>query len=339
MNKRILKVASPAKIILTGEHAVVYGMPAIVTAINRFAYAEIAAATTSHIHLTLADFKQKASSTFGALRLLRDRLMESYHLCLNGTLSIRQVLQKPAELFQFTLINLIDTFQTKIKKGFDIKIHSEIPVGCGMGSSAATIVSTIRALTHFLNLDINLEWLYRLSVEAERLQHGFSSGVDSYISLNGGCAKFQNGKARTLALPDLSLYIVNTGKSVSNTGECVMHVASNFKTSSIWQEFEAVTNQIENALETGSSISELIRVNNRLLTDIGVVPSKVAQFISEIEKEGSSAKICGAGAVHGESAGIVLVLADRAPVALCQKYGYSLIEAQGEHQGARLVTV
>lgn len=337
MKKRILKVASPAKIILTGEHAVVYGMPAIVTAINRFAYAEIAASATSHIHLTLADFKQKASSTFGALRLLRDRLMESYHLCLNGTLSIRQVLQKPAELFQFTLINLIDTLQTKIKKGFDIKIHSEIPVGCGMGSSAATIVSTIRALTHFLNLDINLEWLYRLSVEAERLQHGFSSGVDSYISLNGGCAKFQNEKARSLILPKLPLYIVNTGKPESSTGECVMHVASRFKTSGIWKDFEAVTNKIEKAFETDNSISELIRVNHRLLTDIGVVPPKVVQFISELEKEGASAKICGAGAVHGESAGIVLVLAEKAPTALCQKYGYSLTEVQGESQGARLV--
>ncbi|MBS0654221.1 MAG: mevalonate kinase [Verrucomicrobia bacterium] len=335
MKREPLKVASPAKIILTGEHSVVYGMPAIVTAINRFAYTEIAATATSRIHLTLADLKEKASSTFDTLRLLRDRLLESYHLCLNGSLSIRQVLQRPAELFQFTLINLIDTFQTKIKNGLKVKVHSEIPIGCGMGSSAATIVSVIRAFTHYLNLDINLDWLYRLSVEAERLQHGFSSGIDSYISLNGGAARFQNGKAHPLLLPEMPLYIVNTGKPESSTGECVMNVASRFKTSTIWKEFEAVTNHIERAL--GDDLAPLIRHNHELLTHIGVVPTKVQQFIKELEEAGASAKTCGAGAVYGESAGIVLVLADEPPLHICQKYGYTISEVKGEKQGARVV--
>lgn len=341
MKNHTFTAVAPAKIILTGEHSVVYGMPAIVTAVNRFAYAEIAAATSPLISLTLADLKQKASSTFGALRHLRNRLLESYHQCLNGTLSIRQVLQKPAELFQFTLINLIDTFQMQIKKGFDIKVRSDIPIGCGMGSSAATIVSVIQALTHFLKLDIKPEWLYRLSIEAEKLQHGFSSGVDSYISLNGGCAYFQNGKARPLIFPNLSLYIINTGSPANSTGEAVMGVASRFKTSSIWKEFEAIAIQIEQSLTKASTtcLSQLIRINHQLLKQIGVVPDKVQHFISDLENEGVSAKICGAGAIRGDNGGIVLALAEKAPTELCQKYGYSLIEAQGESQGARLIHV
>lgn len=335
--KPILTAVAPAKIILTGEHSVVYGMPAIVTAVNRFAYAKIAATASPRINLTLADLKQKASSTFGALRSLRNRVLESYHECLNGKLTIRQVLQKPAELFQFALINLIDTFQMQVKKGFDIKVHSEIPIGCGMGSSAATIVSVIQALANFLKIDMKPEWLYKLSLEAEKLQHGLSSGVDSYISLNGGCARFQNGQATPLIFPQLSLYIVNTGSPASSTGEAVMHVASRFKTSPIWKEFETVATQIEKALTSYSCLQRLIRINHELLTYIGVVPKKVQNFISELQKEGASAKICGAGAVHGENGGIVLALADKSPLELCKKYGYSLIEAQGENQGARLI--
>src|ERR1700733_5299821 len=99
-----LIASAPTKIIITGEHSVVYGQPAIVTAINRFAFAEIAPTRSSDICLTLFDFKQKASSTLRALRVLRERLLESYHQCVRGELSIRQVLQKPTELFQFALI-------------------------------------------------------------------------------------------------------------------------------------------------------------------------------------------------------------------------------------------
>ena len=117
---------APAKIILTGEHSVVYGQPALVTAVNRFAFAEISPTASGDISLSLADLKQKASSTIRALRIMKERLLDSYRLCLKGQLSIREVLQKPSELFQFALISLIDTFQMEIQKGFQINLHSNI---------------------------------------------------------------------------------------------------------------------------------------------------------------------------------------------------------------------
>jgi mevalonate kinase len=70
---------------------------------------------------------------------------------------------------------------------------------------------------------------------------------------------------------------------------------------------------------------------------IGVVPKRVQEFISELELTGASCKTCGAGAVSGDSSGVLLVLADSPPSALCQKYGYSLFEATCDTLGARLV--
>lgn len=333
-----LTTIAPAKIILTGEHSVVYGMPAIVTAVNRFAYAQIAPKASAGVSLTLADFKQRVSSTMDTLRQLKERLIDSYRLCLNGTLQIRQVLQRPAELFQFTMISLLDAFQMQLQKGFHLKIHSEIPIGCGMGSSAATIVSVIQALAHFLKLDIKPEWLYKLSIEAERLQHGFSSGIDSYISLHGGCARFQDGKAQAIGLPPFSFYLINTGQPASSTGECVMHVAKHFKTSSIWQEFGEIAALIEEALSqtTISCLQPLMQFNHRLLVQLGVVPQKVQAFISDLEQNGLAAKICGAGSIYGEGGGVVLALAQEPPLALCRQYGYELMQAEPEPRGARL---
>jgi mevalonate kinase len=335
-----LVASAPAKIIITGEHSVVYGEPAIVTAINRFAFAEIAPTMSADICLTLFDFKQKASSTLRALRILRERLLESYHQCVKGELSIRQVLQKPTELFQFALISFIDTFQMELQKGFHLNVRSDIPIGCGMGSSAATIVSVIGALAHHLKLDIRPEWLFRLSMEAERLQHGYSSGVDSYVSLNGGCVRFQNGNATRLTLPKLPLYIINTGKPGSSTGECVMQVAQGFKESSIWKEFGALSDKIQNAINSNSiaDLKNLIRLNHRLLVELGVVPQKVREFISLLEETGAACKICGAGSVSGDQAGVVLCLADESPQKLCDKFGYSLVLVEGEPQGVRIIS-
>ena len=343
MSKNFTALA-PAKIILTGEHSVLHGKPAIVTAVNRFAFAEIVpeasgAGASADISLTLADLKQRASSTIRALRIMKERLLESYHLCLKGQLSIREVLQKPSELFQFALISLIDTFQMEIQKGFHINLHSDIPIGCGMGSSAATLVSVIRALSSFLGLEIKHEWLHKLSMEAERLQHGYSSGVDSYVSLNGGCVRFQEGKAKPLNIKNLQLFIVNTGKPKTTTGQCVMQVSSAFNESTIWDDFGDIALQLEHALtlDDTEALKTIIRQNHRLLVVLGVVPKKVQSFIHDIEQLGGAAKISGAGAIAGDTSGVLLVIASAKPCELAAKYGYNIIVAEGESLGARLV--
>jgi mevalonate kinase len=338
VNSASLKTKAPSKIIITGEHSVVYGMPAIVTAINRFAYAEIVPKPSRRVSLQLADLKERVSSTFSTLRQLKERLIENYRLCMNGSREISKVLQRPTDLFQFAMVCLFDMFQLPLQKGFHMRVHSEIPIGCGMGSSAATIVSVIKALSLFLKLEIKPEWLYKLSIEAERLQHGFSSGVDSYVCLNGGSVHFQKGTARSLVLPNFSFFLINTGKPEATTGECVMQVAKGFKTSSIWQEFGHIAKLLEEALGAAntSMLHYLVEANHKLLVQLGVVPNRVQSFISELSSEGIAAKICGAGAVRGNNGGVVMAFAKEPPIALCEKYGYQLILAQAEPQGAGL---
>jgi mevalonate kinase len=151
---------------------------------------------------------------------------------------------------------------------------------------------------------------------------------------------FQKGVARAIDLPATSLYIVNTGKPQTTTGVCVMEVAKQFEKSEIWSEFGQMAAKIEEAITSNDmeQFKILIRHNHRLLTHLGVVPKRVQAFISELEAENCAAKICGAGATTGESSGVVLVLADEPPTKACERYGYSLIVAQGESVGARLVS-
>lgn len=334
-----MKAIAPGKLILSGEHAVVYGKPAIAMAIDRCAVFELTPQAGELISFDLPGGEAGDSFTLLALRDLKRRVENKYHEFLRGDVGIREVLAMPADLFRFAFINALDGLHRKLDSGLVCKLRSSIPVGCGMGSSAATVLSEIRAIGHYLRVEFKPDWYYEYSLDAEKLQHGRPSGVDSYISLHGGCARFQQGQARPVSLPRMKMFMVQTGIPESTTGECVMEVERNFRNSEIWSEFEAVTNAFEDALRTNNlqKAHGLVRENNRLLCAIGVVPARVQQFIAEIESWGGSAKVCGAGSVAGERGGIVLVLADTAPSELCANYGYTVSPVRGDPLGTRIV--
>lgn len=334
-----MKAVAPGKLILSGEHSVVYGKPAIAMAIDRSAVFEMTPQEGDKISFDLPDGTGGDSFTLMALRDLKRRVERKYHEFLEGEIGIGYVLGAPADLFRFAFIHTLDGLHRKLDSGIVMKMRSSIPVGCGMGSSAATVLSEIRAMGHYLRVDYKPEWYYEYSLEAEKLQHGKPSGVDSYISLHGGCARFQNGSASPISLPRMKMFMVQTGIPKSTTGECVMEVERNFKTSSIWSEFEDVTNAFEQAVQAndGQKLHWLVRENNRLLTSIGVVPKLVQEFIAEIERWGASAKVCGAGAVTGDQGGIVLVFSEHQPTEICAKYGYIVSPVRGDPLGTRMV--
>lgn len=334
-----MKAVAPGKLILSGEHAVVYGKPAIAMAIDRSAVFELTPQAGDQVSFDLPGIELGDSHTVNALRDFKRRIDRKYREFQDGQIGIGYVLSAPVDLFRFAFIHTLDGLHRKLDSGLVMKLRSSIPIGCGMGSSAATVLSEIRALGHYLRVEFKPDWFYEYSLETEKLQHGNPSGVDSYISLHGGCARFQNGEATSISLPRMKMYMVQTGVPSSTTGECVMDVERNFSSSSIWSEFEDVTNAFETAIRTNDSqkLHWLVRENNRLLSAIGVVPDKVQRFISDIEQRGGSAKICGAGSVSGENGGIVLVFAERQPDELCAQYGYTVSTVRGDPLGTRII--
>jgi mevalonate kinase len=334
-----MRAIAPGKLILSGEHAVVYGKPAIAMAVNRNAQAVLTADNTDLVSFDLQDLKAQESFTLRALREMKSRIVKNYQSFLDGNLSIREVLHKPLDLFEFVFITVLDGLHLKLAEGLNIKLHSNIPIGCGMGSSAATILSVLRCVGHYFRVEFRPDWYYRYSLEAENLQHGHASGVDSYISLHGGCARFQQGQARKIPLPRAPMHLVHTGMPATTTGECVEQVRRTHAKSALWNDFEAVTNELEAAFLQNDlkRIQRGIRENHRLLQNIGVVPARVSEFVAEVERAGAAAKTCGAGAVAGDRGGMVLVFSEQAPAEICRKYGYELMTIRGEPLGARIV--
>lgn len=334
-----MKAIAPGKLILSGEHAVVYGRPALAMAIDRSAQSIITASPGDLVSFELADFQSSESFTVRALRDMRDRVLRNYRLFLNGELGIRDVMYKPVELFEYMFINFLDGLHLKLNESLSIRTVSNIPIGCGLGSSAATVLSAARAVGHYFRVDFRPEWYYRYSIEAEKLQHGFPSGVDSYIAVHGGCALFQNEQARSVPLPRFNLYLVNTGTPETTTGECVVQVRERHERDAIWTDFEGVTLGLEEAIRRNDmdEIRRHIRENNQLLIRIGVVPEKVQRFIASVEAAGGAAKVVGAGSVRGDHGGMVLVVDDQPPRTLCKEYNYTITCVRGDPLGTRII--
>jgi mevalonate kinase len=340
--KRNLKARSPAKLILSGEHAVVYGHPALAIAVDRYAESSISHHLLPTIFFNFLNLDYAKSFTHQALTVLKHRLQEQYHGFLKGQCHVRDVLKMPFELLQFTVSNFLEKWNVSLPHGIEIHTSSNIPMGCGMGSSAASVMSTLYALAHFLKLDIDHSRFLSLGREAENLQHGRSSGLDLQLTLEGGFIKFKQGIAEKRSNPNINPFtIIQTGVPDSSTGQCVEQAAVHFTETSIGHDFQMVTEAMDQAFGNQNllEVKRCVQENHRLLVKIGVVPEKVQAFINEIELRGAAAKICGAGAVVGEKGGVVWLLSDPniSINDILIKYGYTIQTLRGDFNGTQIV--
>lgn len=309
----MITIISPGKLILSGEHAVVYGAPACALAINKTIQGHYQLRDDNKITINCDDLQIKEDFLLEDLFVLHEKLTQRYHDFINNKIAIQEVIQDPIELCWFTIGHVLTEKRasaTHPYKGSTISLTSNIPLGCGMGSSAALIVNLILGVNALFNLQLSQEKIFELALKAESLQHGYSSGLDVKLSLMGGIHIFRkNQPLQPIQIASLPFQYFNSGKPESTTGECVAFVKKQNFPDSLWREFEKTTlTFIENLKNNDQkTLIEVIKKNHRLLCEIGVVPKPIQNVIAEIESQGGAAKICGAGSTRGDHAGMILI--------------------------------
>jgi len=335
----VVTARAPGKIILSGEHSVVYGRPAFALAINRFAETTITCQPGYGIWFEFPNDKLKHITTMRGLQELKTLIAKRYRKFTVGKYQIKDVIHSPLELIQYAFIYLVENLFLPIKGGLKIQVETTLPIGCGMGASAAVILSLIHALVNYCGRTLTIDKYLYFGREIENLQHGRSSGLDLFLSLHGGCYFFVAGDANKRNLPSIPFVLVNTGKPKTSTGECVEVVAKHLQNSIIADEFSQVAVAMDLAVQQNDleKIKQCVRENNELLKYIEVVPKRVADFIMAIEARGNAAKVSGAGAISGGNAGIVLVVGENEISDIVAEYGYEILLVQGESRGLYLV--
>jgi len=333
----------PAKLILSGEHAVVYQCPALSMAIDlqTHCWSEYQAGQPSSVTIELVNFQQQQHFSFEEWHQQASNIEDRYRQFEQKSAAIQTVLTQPFDLILNTLYHFESLCPLKQGKWY-FKIQSNAPIGRGLGSSAAVILSLLSTLIKQHQLTLSDPDLLTLAQAIECRQHGQSSGIDPATLIYAGLLQYQANQTiqpidTTLLPSPLKAWIIDTGAPSSSTGQCVAQVQLKHANDlALWERFSNTTKQIANAWKGNENLKfkQGIRQNHLLLTQLGVVPEHIQTFIAELEtRYDAAAKICGAGSLTGDNAGIVLCLSENRPDALCHEYDYSYQTVSVQRKG------
>jgi mevalonate kinase len=289
------------KVILLGEHAVVFGTPAIAAGIDRGATAVAERAESTSLELGGSVMADDESEVGRAFRALLGNL---------GAAPVR------------------------------VRAESSLPVGAGLGSSAALAVAIARAVLE-LESERSPERVVAAAMAWERVFHGNPSGIDTEAAARGGCFAFSKaGGAEPIELRvPLTLGIAIAGPS-SSTRLMVESVArlAERRPEVFRKTLAGIDSLVKNArfaLEAGdlAALGRFFDLNQMLLSGLLVSTEEIETACRLAREAGAlGAKLTGAG---GGGAVIALCEADASPVlSAWQRHGLTCFATQVRARGA-----
>jgi mevalonate kinase len=324
--REAVTVSAPGKLILLGEHAVVYGRPALVAAVDLRLTVRLSPRPGAGVRLDLPCLSHAEEVSWSAVRAYARSVRESWAAYSRdpGPEGFRQVRgEDPAHVVKAALGEAADFLGEDEPPGLDLRVSSDLPIGSGFGSSAATALGVVAGYLAWRGVDAGRERIESLALEAERRQHGLPSGVDGAAILHGGilwARKTPSGLETETVVPRSSLLsrlrVYDTGTPPEPTGAVVAAVRRLRNRDP--GRFEAILDRLEASaadlrgelardVEESTRVSDLIRKSEACLEELGVVPETVRAVVRRVESEGGAAKISGAGSLSGPGAGSLIV--------------------------------
>ena len=267
---------APGKIILFGEHAVVYARPAIAVPV----------------------FQARAQATIQTCRD-PDVAIEAVDLARQYTLR-----DAPADDPLAAIIRLTCTRLNIAPQGFSVRVHSTIPLASGLGSGAAVSVAVVRALARRCGLELSRGEIAALAYETEKLHHGTPSGIDNtviafeqpvYFVKNQPLELFRVARPFTIAIADTGI-AAPTKVAVGDVRRAWQAHRAQYE--ALFDQIGAVVRSARRAIEGGAidTLGGLMNANQVLLREIGVsLPEIEALARAALQTGARGAKLSGAG--------------------------------------------
>ena len=269
--------STPGKIILFGEHAVVYGRPALAVPVTQVhADVEVLDADRPGIWINAPEIK--------------------LHAELNTLPSDHPI---ASVIHNFFFISRISPFPN-----LNVKITSTIPVASGLGSGAAVTAALTRALSAHLSYSMSDDEVNAFTYEIEKLHHGTPSGIDNTVVTYARPVCFVKGQPiETFKVGHpFTIVIGNTGISAP-TKESVGDVrklweADKAKWENIFDEVGEIARHARESIESGKwkSLGRLMNQNHTLLQQLTVSSTELDILVTDAIKAGAlGSKMSGGG--------------------------------------------
>lgn len=265
------------KAILFNEHFVVYGTPAIVSAIGKYTVAKVE--PYDKLEMKLED-NRNATPNY------KEEKLEQQKDSLNRILKAMNV----------------DTS----KNGIKIELGGNLYAASGIGASAASCVAIARALSEYFNLNLSDEKINDIAYEGEKGYHGTPSGIDNTASTFGGLIWFEKADPNIMeriTLPSpVEIVMGNTGK-VADTSAAVAGVRERRekypeKYHEIFEKAKNIAFLARRAFqdEDLEEIGKLMNENHKLLQQMEV-SSRELDFLVDVARDNGAlgAKLTGGG--------------------------------------------
>lgn len=310
--------SAPGKVILFGEHAVVYGMPALAAAIEKRTYVTVQANISDKIKINSADSSGMVS------------------------IPIENLGAPSKDTYRYVKRAVYLTFQHQGKRtGLDIEIESRIPPASGLGSSAAVTVAAILAVSVALGNPLDKKTISSLAHRVEIDVQGAASPTDTSTSTFGGIQFIEPGKIVTYLDSPLNLVVGYSGmkRSTKVLVENVRKIKEKYPPimDPIIQAIGKITEEgkmkiIENDL---GAIGELMNLNQGLLDSLGVSNRILWNLVYSARDAGAfGAKLTGAG-----GGGCMIALVNDDPekvIAAIEKEGCKAFYAPISKEGVKI---
>ena len=269
--------SAPGKIILFGEHAVVYGRPAL-------------AIPVTQIH---ADVEVSESARAGIWIHAPD---VNLHAELNTLPSDHPLAS--------VIHNFLFLFRVTPFPNLEVNMSSTIPVASGLGSGAAVTVALTRALSAFLAHPMPDEEINAFAYEIEKLHHGTPSGIDNTVITYAMPVYFVKGQTiETFKVgTPFTIVIGDTGISAP-TKESVGDVrklweADKPKWEKVFDKVGEITEEARKNIESGKweLLGKLMDQNHTLLQEMTISSPELDRLVSAARSAGAlGAKLSGGG--------------------------------------------
>lgn len=306
---------APAKIILGGEHAVVYGQPALALAIDR----GVRVAVSKAADVNGPILRAINLGFVGEVRPDPDG---------QGPVVLREALARLAKILGREARNL------------HFAVDSDVPVGCGLGSSAALSVALVRGIHRFWGLDLVQEQEAGLALDLEKIFHGNPSGIDHTVISSGGLIYYRKTGEVAAVQSVVPAHKLKFAVGISGPHGGTARAVSLLKERSrrhpdiyvgIFSSIGEIVAQMKRSIEEGrlAALGELMDLNQGFLNSLGVSTPKLEALCSIARERGAlGAKLTGAGC-----GGAVIALVEDDPeevVRAFQAAGYVAFSTQCE---------
>ncbi len=275
-----LEATAPGKIILFGEHAVVYGRPAIAVPVTQ----------------VQAKAALEPAPTGSGFRIIAADLGRDY------TLAEAAPDDPLAAIIRATLPRLGQSEPPEAP----LRVSSTIPLGRGLGSGAAISTAIVRVLAAYFNRPLEPAEVSALVYEVEKLYHGTPSGIDNTVIAFAQPVYFVKGRPirRMRVSQPLTLVVADTG-IVAPTHTVVGDLRRRWQAESeryegYFDEIEIVVEQARLMIEEGvaalPALGKLMNENQEVLETIGVSSPELGRLVAAARQAGAwGAKLSGAG--------------------------------------------